>query len=76
MESQQVHGIYDRIRRSILSCESLLQLETTEKLIALFHQQNISPELNEKLNSVFLNKAATLHYFEWKRFRDGDLEAA
>lgn len=39
-------------------------------------QQHTYPELNEKLNAVFLSKAEALHYFEWKRFRDQGAEAA
>ncbi|CAN5829826.1 hypothetical protein BH11BAC7_BH11BAC7_06120 [soil metagenome] len=76
MENHQVNGIFERVSNSILSSESLLQLETSEKLMELFRQQNTYPELTEKLNSIFMNKAVALHYFEWKRFRDGDLEAA
>ncbi len=76
MKPTQVNGIFERISSSILSSESLLQLETSERLLELFRQQHTSPELNEKLNSIFINKAEALHYFEWKRFRDGDLEAA
>ncbi|MCX6311924.1 MAG: hypothetical protein NT084_09865 [Bacteroidetes bacterium] len=76
MESNKVLGIFERISSSILSSNSLLQLETAERLLNLFQQQNIQPELNEKLNIIFVNKAKTLHYFEWKSFRDCGLEAA
>jgi hypothetical protein len=73
MDNQQINGIFERVSNSILSSESLLQLE---RLMTLFQKQYIYPELTEKLNSIFLNKAEALHYFEWKRFRDRDLEAA
>jgi hypothetical protein len=76
MENQQIHCIFERVSNSIQSSKSLLQLETSERLLELFRQQHSYPELNEKLSSIFFNKAEALHYFEWKRFRDGDLEAA
>jgi hypothetical protein len=76
MDNQQINGIFERISNSIQSSESLLQLETSERLMELFRQQHTYPELHEKLSSIFINKAEALHYFEWKRFRDGDLEAA
>lgn len=76
MDNRQINGIFERVSNSILSSESLLQLETSERLMTLFQKQYIYPELTEKLNSIFLNKAEALHYFEWKRFRDRDLEAA
>lgn len=76
MDNHQINGVFERVSNSILSSRSLLQLETSEKLMELFRQQNTYPELTEKLNLIFLNKAEALHYFEWKRFRDCDLEAA
>ena len=76
METSQINGIFERVSNSIRSSESLLQLETSERFMKLFHKQYSYPELTEKLNSIFLNKAESLHYFEWKRFRDSDLEAA
>ncbi|MDQ3109509.1 MAG: hypothetical protein M3R17_06400 [Bacteroidota bacterium] len=76
MDNQQINEVFQLVSNSILSSKSLLQLETSERLMELFRKQYTYPELTEKLNSIFLNKAAALHYFEWKRFRDGDLEAA
>ena len=76
MDNHQINGVFERVSNSILSSESLLQLETSERLMELFRKQYTYPELTEKLNSIFLNKAEALHYFEWKRFRDGNLEAA
>ena len=73
MNTNQVLGTFERISNSILSSKTLLQLETAERLLELFRHQKIQPELNEKLNLIFVNKAETLHYFEWKRFRDCDL---
>lgn len=76
VENNQVFGIFERIRKIIISSNSLLQLETSERLLELFQKQNIHPELNEKLKLVFVHKAETLHYFEFKRFPDCGLEAA
>ena len=76
MNTNQVLDTFERISNSIVSSNSLLQLETAERLLELFRQQNSQPELSEKLNLIFTNKAETLHYFEWKRFRDCGLEAA
>ena len=77
MESNQVKYTFDWVNNTILSSSSLLQLATAERLMELFRsQQHTYPELNEKLNAVFLSKAEALHYFEWKRFRDQGAEAA
>jgi hypothetical protein len=77
MESNQVHHTFHWVNNNILSSSSLLQLATAERLMELFRsQQHTYPELNEKLNAVFLSKAEALHYFEWKRFRDQGAEAA
>lgn len=76
MESNKVLGIFERISNSILSCNSLLQLETAERLVELFRNQIVHPELNERLKIIFINKAETLHYLEYKHFRDCGLEAA
>lgn len=76
MDNNQVLGIFERIRNTIISSNTLFQLETAERLLELFRQQNNQPELSEKLNFIFSEKAETLHYFEWQRFRDCGLEAA
>jgi hypothetical protein len=76
METNQVPDVYARISNSILSCNSLLQLQTAERLLELFRRQNIQPELTEKLNLIFVRKAESLHYFDYKRFTDCGLEAA
>ena len=76
MDKQKINDVYDCVNRNILSSHSLLQLESAERLVDLFKKQNISPELNEKLEMIFLRKAEMMHYFEWKRFRDFGADAA
>jgi hypothetical protein len=51
-------------------------LEAAERLVELFKRQDTSPELNEKLELIFIRKAETLHYGEWKKFRDFGSDAA
>jgi hypothetical protein len=70
MESRNINLIFERISSSITSSNSLLQLETAERMVELFRRQNTYPELTEKLELVFLRKADALHYFEWKRSKD------
>ncbi|MCU0433775.1 MAG: hypothetical protein MUC87_10010 [Bacteroidia bacterium] len=77
MDTPQIPAIAERISNSIRSSITLLQLETTERLLALFcAQQTAYPELNEKLRAEFARKAENLHYFEWKRFRELGADAA
>lgn len=76
MDKQKINDVYDRVQKNILSSHSLLQLESAEKLVDLFKRQDTSPELSEKLEIVFLRKAETLHYFEWKKFREYGSDAA
>ena len=76
MEAQQVNQVFDRVSNCINSSTSLPQLETAERLMDLFRHQHSRPELNEKLNSIFITKAEAFHYFEWKKFRDFGAEAA
>jgi hypothetical protein len=76
MKANQVNQVFERISNCILSSNSLLQLETSERLMQLFKHQHIQPELNEKLETIFLNKAEKLHYYDWKQFRDFGSEAA
>ncbi len=76
MDKQKITDVYDKVQKNILSSHSLLQLESAEKLVDLFKRQDTSPELNEKLEIVFLRKAETLHYFEWKKFREYGSDAA
>jgi hypothetical protein len=76
MKTSSIKTVYDRIYNSIMSSVSLLQLETAERMVELFRKQNTQPELSEKLDAVFVEKAKTLHYFDWKKFRDFGQEAA
>lgn len=76
MDSKHVNEVFERICNSIASSRSLLQLETAEKLVELFRRQHAHPELSEKLDAIFISKAGTLHYYEWKKFRDYGMEAA
>jgi len=76
MKSHQVDLAFDRINRSISSSRTLLQLETTERLVELFRRQSTFPELNEKLDAIFVAKAESVHYFEWKRYHGHEAEAA
>lgn len=70
MDKQKIIEVFNRISNSILSSRNLLQLEAAERLVELFKRQDTSPELNEKLELIFIRKAETLHYKEWKKFRD------
>ncbi len=76
MDKQKINEVYDTVNRNILSSHSLLQLESAERLVNLFKRQNTSPELNEKLEMIFLRKAQMMHYFEWKKFREFGADAA
>lgn len=76
MDKQKINEVYDSVNRNILSSRSLLQLEAAERMVDLFKRQNTSPELNEKLELIFLKKAELMHYFEWKRFREFGSDAA
>ncbi len=76
MDKQKIIDVYERVNRNILSSISLLQLEAAERMVDLFKRQNTSPELNEKLELIFLKKAESLHYFEWKKFREFGSDAA
>jgi hypothetical protein len=77
MDTSQIPAIAERISNSIRSSITLLQLETTERLLALFcAKQTAHPELNEKLRNEFAQKASLLHYYEWKRFREFGADAA
>lgn len=68
---------YERLCRAIESSTNLLQLETTEKMLDLFrNKEQQHPEWHEKLQMLFARKAAHLHYFEWKYFKDFDADAA
>jgi hypothetical protein len=73
---KHIREAFQYVSRSITSSNSLLQLETAERMVGLFRRQNIYPELSEKLDEMFVNKAEALHYFEWKRFRDFGAYAA
>ena len=66
MESKSVLEAFDRIKRCILSSNSLPQLETAEHIVDLFRRQHSNPELNEKLESVFITRANEFNYFGWK----------
>ncbi|HTL81445.1 MAG TPA: hypothetical protein VL651_07060 [Bacteroidia bacterium] len=61
-----VFEAYERIKRCILSSNSIPQLETAELIVDLFRKQHSNPELNEKLYHVFVDKAKEFHYFDWK----------
>jgi hypothetical protein len=76
MDKQKISEVYDCVNRNIVSSHSLLHLESVERLVDLFKRQNTSPELNEKLEMIFLRKAEALHYFEWKKFREFGADAA
>lgn len=76
MEQEKIIDIYERVNRNILSSRSLLQLESAEKLVDLFKRQNTSPELNEKIETIFIRKAEKMHYFEWKKIREYGSDAA
>ncbi|MFM2016694.1 MAG: hypothetical protein RL007_350 [Bacteroidota bacterium] len=76
MDKQKIIEVFNRISNSILSSRNLLQLEAAERLVELFKRQETSPELNEKLELIFIRKAETLHYTEWKKFRDFGSDAA
>ncbi|HEU4717175.1 MAG TPA: hypothetical protein VFU15_05060 [Bacteroidia bacterium] len=76
MGRMDVNGIFARISRCIETSGSLLQMETSERMLQLFRKQNENPELSEKLEMIFRRKAETLHYYEWKLFRDFGMEAA
>jgi hypothetical protein len=76
MDKQKIIEVFNRISNSILSSRNLLQLEAAERLVELFKRQDTSPELNEKLELIFIRKAETLHYGEWKKFRDFGSDAA
>jgi hypothetical protein len=76
METLNVNQIFERVSNCIHTSNSLLQLETTERLVELFKHQYIQPELNEKINTIFVDKAEKLHYYEWKSFREFGSEAA
>lgn len=76
MDSKNIHEVFERISNCIASSKSILQLETAEKMVELFRRQQSHPELSEKLDVIFMTKAGTLHYFEWKQFRDFGQEAA
>jgi hypothetical protein len=65
MDKQKIIEVFNRISNSILSSRNLLQLEAAERLVELFKRQETSPELNEKLELIFIRKAETLHYTEW-----------
>jgi|GEM_PF-1494070 len=68
---------YDRLCRTIESSSTLLQLETTEKLLDLFRRRESEhPELHEKLQVLFTDKAEQLHYFDWKVYKKFGAEAA
>lgn len=76
MDKQRINEVFDTVNRIILSSHSLLQLESAERLVDLFKRQITSPELNEKLEIIFLRKAESLHYFDWKKFRECGQDAA
>ena len=76
MDKQKIIEVFNRISNSILSSRNLLQLEAAERLVELFKRQDTSPELNEKLELIFIRKAETLHYKEWKKLRDFGSDAA
>ncbi len=76
MDKQKINDVYDRVQKNILLSQSLLQLESVERLVGFFKRQNTSPELSEKLEMIFIRKAESLHYFEWKKFREFGSDAA
>lgn len=76
MDKQKINEVYDVVNRNIVGSHSLLQLESAERMVDLFKRLNTSPELNEKLEMIFLRKAEALHYFEWKKFRESGSDAA
>ncbi|GAB4144599.1 MAG: hypothetical protein Fur0041_19440 [Bacteroidia bacterium] len=76
MESGHIISVYERVSRSIRSSINLLQLESAERMIALFKQLHHHPELTEKLQYEFLMKASELHYEEWKKIKSADNRAA
>lgn len=76
MNRYNINEVYECVNRNILSSHSLLQLESAEKLVDLFKRQNTSPELNEKIENIFIRKAEKLHYFEWKKIKDFGSDAA
>lgn len=76
MKTLAILSVYERVSRSVRSSITLLQLETAERLVELFCRQSGRPELNEKLHTEFKQKATTLHYFDWKHFRDFGSNAA
>jgi hypothetical protein len=76
MDKQKINDVYNRVQQNILASHSLLQLESAERLVELFKHQDTSPELSEKLEMIFIRKAETLHYFEWKKFKQFGSDAA
>ena len=76
MDKQRINEVFGIINRSILSSRSLLQMESAERMVDLFRKQNVSPELNEKIELIFIREAQKMHYFEWKKFREFGTDAA
>lgn len=76
MDKHKIDQVYECVNRNIMSSHSLLQLESAEKLVDLFKRQNTSPELNEKIENIFIRKAEKMHYFEWKKIREYGSDAA
>ena len=66
MENKDYSKSFLWLCRTIDNCNSLLQLETVEKLIENFNKSNNDRKLHEKISWRFTNKAHELSYFKWK----------
>jgi hypothetical protein len=66
MENNDYSKSYLWVCRTIDNCNSLLQLQTAEKLIENFQRINKDAKLLDKISWRFSNKANELSYYKWK----------
>ena len=62
------------ICKTIETCNSLLHLETTERLVENFKRKVNDAEISESIEWMFRIKANQMNYYKWKHFRNNMLE--
>lgn len=69
MKNLNNYQTYFWLDKIIETCNSLLHLETTEKLVENFKQRAQDGKLAEQIEGRFKVKAIKMNYYKWKHLR-------
>lgn len=66
----QSKGVFEWITKTIETCNSLLQLETAERLIENFKKMPHDSKTADRIDWLFKVKALKMDYYRWKSLRE------